>query len=177
MQIGSIPPTYFGSFLHTLIFPHRGGPQQAERPHRQRRNRCKLLLPGQIGGLRPRRIIARLVTAIVPRFAFETLQHDRDVETFGFGAEGAWLARQGFAEGCDLYGLPAYGRCLRPALYSSLRSSPSHPAGVSALRVTIAIASARFASKQGASQVNRQSRGGSFAMNRPPADVRAGAIG
>ena len=66
MQIGSIPPTYFGSFLHTLIFPHRGGPQQAERPHRQRRNRCKLLLPGQIGGLRPRRIIARLVTAIVP---------------------------------------------------------------------------------------------------------------
>ena len=79
------------------------------------------------------------------RFAFETLQHDRDVETFGFGAEGAWLARQGFAEGCDLYGLPAYGRCLRPALYSSLRSSPSHPTGVSALRVTIAIASARFA--------------------------------
>jgi hypothetical protein len=39
----------------------------------------------------------------------------------------------------------AYGRCLRPALYSSLRSSPSHPAGVSALRVTIAIASSRFA--------------------------------
>jgi hypothetical protein len=37
--------------------------------------------------------------------------------------------------------------CLRPALYSSLRSSPSHPAGVSALRVTIAIASARFARK------------------------------
>jgi len=34
----------------------------------------------------------------------------------------------------------AYGRCLRPALYSSLRSSPSHPTGVSALRVTIAIA-------------------------------------
>ena len=42
----------------------------------------------------------------------------------------------------------AYGRCLRPALYSSLRSSPSHPTGVSALRVTIAIASARFARKQ-----------------------------
>jgi hypothetical protein len=40
------------------------------------------------------------------------------------------------------------GRCLRPALYSSLRSSPSHPAGVSALRVTIAIANARFARKQ-----------------------------
>ena len=38
--------------------------------------------------------------------------------------------------------LIVYGRCLRPALYSSLRSSPSHPSGVSALRVTIAIASA-----------------------------------
>ena len=37
----------------------------------------------------------------------------------------------------------SFGRCLRPALYSSLRSSPSHPMGVSALRVTIAIASAR----------------------------------
>lgn len=44
--------------------------------------------------------------------------------------------------------LMAYGRCLRPALYSSLRSSPSHPTGVSALRVTIAIANARFARKQ-----------------------------
>src|SRR5512141_776409 len=41
-----------------------------------------------------------------------------------------------------------YGRCLRPALYSSLRSSPSHPAGVSALRVTIAIANARLARKR-----------------------------
>ncbi len=51
--------------------------------------------------------------------------------------------------------LMAYERCLRPALYSSLRSSPSHPTGVSALRVTIAIADALFARKQvGASQVN-----------------------
>lgn len=41
-----------------------------------------------------------------------------------------------------------HGRCLRPALYSSLRSLPSHPTGVSALRVAIAIASARFARKQ-----------------------------
>ena len=55
-------------------------------------------------------------------FAFETLQHDHDVDV-----------------------LMAYGRCLRPALYSSLRSSPSHPTGVSALRVTIAIANARVA--------------------------------
>jgi hypothetical protein len=68
--------------------------------------------------------------------------------------------------------LMAYGRCLRPALYSSLRSSPSHPTGVSALRVTIAIANARCARKQwGASQVNCQSRGGAFAMNRSSADV------
>jgi len=48
----------------------------------------------------------------------------------------------------------AYGRCLRPALYSSLRSSPSHPTGVSALRVSIAIANAR--KQWGASQVNCQ---------------------
>ena len=47
------------------------------------------------------------------------------------------------AEQCDNNVLMAYGRCLRPALYSSLRSSPSHPTGVSALRVTIAIANAR----------------------------------
>ncbi|MDH6264426.1 hypothetical protein M2427_008389 [Bradyrhizobium sp. BR13661] len=55
---------------------------------------------------------------------------------------------QEFAEECGNNVLRAYGRCLRPALYSSLRSSPSHPAGVSALRVTIAIASARFARKR-----------------------------
>jgi hypothetical protein len=76
------------------------------------------------------------------RFAFETLQHDH-AKTFGFATEGPSLTRQDFAEECDI----AYGRCLRPALYSSLRSSPSHPTGVSALRVTIAIASARFARK------------------------------
>src|SRR5579872_1865557 len=51
------------------------------------------------------------------------------------------------SEECDINVLMAYGRCLRPALYSSLRSSPSHPTGVSALRVTIAIANARFARK------------------------------
>lgn len=51
--------------------------------------------------------------------------------------------RQEFAKECDNDVLMAYGRCLRPALYSSLRSSPSHPTGVSALRVTIAIANAR----------------------------------
>ena len=73
MQIGSIPPTDCSSFLHTLIFPYRGSPQHVERPRNLRRNRCKLLLPGQIAGPRPHQIIARPVTAIVPRFAFETL--------------------------------------------------------------------------------------------------------
>ena len=82
------------------------------------------------------------------RFAFETLQHDHDAKTFGFATEGPSLTRQEFAEECDINVLMAYGRCLRPALYSSLRSSPSHPTGVSALRVTIAIANARFARKQ-----------------------------
>lgn len=69
---------------------------------------------------------------------------------------------QEFAEECDNV-LMAYGRCLRPALYSSLRSSPSHPSGVSALRVTIAIANAR---KQWAFAGQLPSRGGSFAINR-----------
>ena len=157
MQIGSIPPTDCGSFLHTLIFPYRGGPQHVERPRSLRRNRCELLLRGQIAGPRLRQIIARLVTAIVPRFAFETLQHDHDAKIFGFATEGPSLTRQEFAEECNINVLMGYGRCLRPALYSSLRSSPSHPTGVSALRVTIAIANARFARKQwGASQVNCQ---------------------
>ena len=79
--------------------------------------------------------------------AFETLlQHD--AKAFGFATEGPSLARQEFAQECDINVLLTYGRCLRPALYSSLRSSPSHPTGVSALRVTIAIANARFARKQ-----------------------------
>ena len=73
--------------------------------------------------------------------------------------------------------LMAYGRCLRPALYSSLRSSPSHPTGVSALRVTITIANARLARKQcAASKPTATLAGGSFAMNRPPADVFGQAL-
>ena len=72
----------------------------------------------------------------------------------------------------------AYGRCLRPALYSSLRSSPSHPTGVSALRVTIAIANARFARKQwGLRKSTAKSRRlfrNELATSRR---VRAGAIG
>lgn len=117
----------------------------------------------------------RSVTDI--RFAFETLQHDHDAHTFGFATGGPSLTRQEFAEECDINVLMACGRCLRPALYSSLRSSPSHPTGVSALRVTIAIANARFARKKWrASQVSCQSRGDSLAMNWPPADVSEQAL-
>ena len=67
---------------------------------------------------------------------------------FGFATEGPSLTWREFAEECDIDALWHAGDALRPALYSSLRSSPSHPSGVSALRVTIAIASARFARKQ-----------------------------
>ncbi len=74
------------------------------------------------------------------RFAFERLQQDQDAKTFGLATEGPPLTGQDVAEECDINVLMAYGRCLRPALYSSLRSSPSHPTGVSSLRVTIAIA-------------------------------------
>ena len=86
------------------------------------------------------------------------------------------LTGQHFAEECDINVLMANGRCLRPALYSSLRSSPSHPTGVSALRVTIAIANARFARKQWGFASQLPSRGGSFAMNWPPADVFGQAL-
>ena len=112
------------------------------------------------------------------RFAFETLQHDHDAKTFGFATEGPSLTRQEFAEECDINVLMAYGRCLRPALYSSLRSSPSHPTGVSALRVTIAIANARFARKQwglrkSTAKSRRLFRNESATSRR----VRAGAVG
>ena len=112
------------------------------------------------------------------RFAFEALQHDHDAKTFGFATEGPSLTRQEFAEECDINVLMAYGRCLRPALYSSLRSSPSHPTGVSALRVTIAIANARFARKQwglrkSTAKSRRLFRNESATSRR----VRAGAIG
>ena len=105
------------------------------------------------------------------RFAFEALQHDHDAKTFGFATEGPSLTRQEFAEERDINVLMAYGRCLRPALYSSLRSSPSHPTGVSALRVTIAIANARFAHKQWGLRWSIAKSRRLFAMNRPPAAV------
>jgi hypothetical protein len=107
--------------------------------------------------------------------AFEALQHDHDAETFGFATEGPSLTRQEVAEECDINVLMAYGRCLRPALYSSLRSSPSRPTSVSALRVTIAIANARkqwgFASQLPSRR--RLFRHESVTSRR----VRAGAIG
>lgn len=80
----------------------------------------------------------RPVTGI--RFTFETLQHVMMLKLLLL--KDPRSRGQEFAEECDNSVL-TYGRCLRPALYSSLRSSPSHPTGVSALRVTIAIASAR----------------------------------
>lgn len=107
------------------------------------------------------------------RFAFETLQHDHDAKTFGFATEGPSLTRQEFAEECDINVLMAYGRCLRPALYSSLRSSPSHPSGVSALRVTIAIANAR---KQWGLRKSTAKSRLLFRNDRPPADVYGQAL-
>jgi hypothetical protein len=84
--------------------------------------------------------------------------------------------RQEFVEERDINVLIAYGRCLRPALYSSLRSSPSHPTGVSALRVTIAIASARFARKQwGLGKSTAKSRR-LFRNESPTADVFGQAL-
>lgn len=98
--------------------------------------------------------VGQLVTSVVSfqvrgrpvtdiRFAFEALRHGHDAKTFGFATEGPSLTRQEFAVECDDNVLMAYGPCLRPALCSSLRSSPSHPTVVSALRVTIAITNAR----------------------------------
>jgi hypothetical protein len=82
---------------------------------------------------------------------------------------------QEFAEECDNNVLMAYERCLRPALYSSLRSSPSHPTGVSALRVTIAIANARkqWGLRKSIAKSRRLFRNESATSRR----VRAGAIG
>lgn len=74
-------------------------------------------------------------------------------------------------EECDNNVLMAYGRCLRPALYSSLRSSPSHPTGVSALRVTIAIATVWV--RESTARSRRLFRNESAASRR----VRTGAIG
>ena len=62
------------------------------------------------------------------RFEFEALQHVMTLRLFA--TEGSSLTREEFAEERDINVLMAYGRCLRPALYSSLRSSPSHPTGV-----------------------------------------------
>ena len=82
------------------------------------------------------------------------------------------------SQACIINVLMAYGRCLRPALYSSLRSSPSHPTGVSALRVTIAIANAHFARKQwGLCESTAKSRRLFSNESATSRRVRAGAIG
>jgi hypothetical protein len=116
-------------------------------------------------------IRGRPVTDI--RFSFETLQHDHDVQSCAFANEGPLFTRQEFAEERDHNVLMAYGRCLRPALYSSLRSSPSHPTGVSALRVTIAIANAR---KQSELRKSTAKSRRPFEINRPPTDVFGWAL-
>ena len=112
------------------------------------------------------------------RFAFETLRHDHDAKTFGLATEGPPLTGQDYAEECDIHVLMAYGRCLRPALYSSLRSSPSHPTGVSALRVTIAIANfASLANSGGLRKSTAKSRRLFRNESATSRRVRAGAIG
>ena len=130
-----------------------------------------------LGGRRPCLLSGgRTVTDI--RFAIEALQPDHDAKTFGLATEGPSLTRQTFAEQRDIDVLTAFGRCLRPALYSSLRSSPSHPTGVSALRVTIAIANARFARKRrGLRKSTAKSRRPFRNESATSRRVRAGAIG
>ena len=105
-------------------------------------------------------------------------QHDHDAKTFGLATEGPPLTGQDYAEECDIHVLMAYGRCLRPALYSSLRSSPSHPTGVSALRVTIAIANfASLANSVGLRKSTAKSRRLFRNESATSRRVRAGAIG
>lgn len=66
MKTVSISSSDCGSFLHVLILPYRSSPGHVERPRILRRDCCKPLLQGQMAGLRSRRIIAGLVTAIAP---------------------------------------------------------------------------------------------------------------
>src|SRR6202012_3682069 len=111
------------------------------------------------------------------RFAFEALQHDHDSNSFRIATDRSLLTQQEFEEKYKIK-LTAYGRWLRPALYSSFLSSPSHPTGVSALRVTIAIARTRFARRprrlrRSTAQSQRLFRYTSATTPR----VKAGAIG
>jgi len=126
------PPDY-ASRKGTPPFPFR--PTEKHCSHSLKRKAVICELAGTAVGLRSFGCTMRGIAAVAPfvcRIAVSAL--------FEPGARAQTVSQ------IDV--LMAYGRCLRPALYSSLRSSPSHPPGVSALRVTIAIANARFARKQ-----------------------------
>jgi hypothetical protein len=130
-ELSHKPPDY-DSPETTSLFPSR--PTLEQRSHSIHRKACTCELADLAVWLHSLRRSVRAIAA-PPRRSVLLLK-------------GPSLARQELAEERDVNVLMAYGRCLRPALYSSLRSSPSHPTGVSALRVTIAIANARFARKQ-----------------------------
>ena len=126
------PPDY-GSSEGTSLFPCR--PTVKHRSHSLQRKALICELAGSAVWLRSLRCTVRAIVAVAP-FVCQIA-----VSALFMPSVRAQTLSQ-----IDV--LMAYGRCLRPALYSSLRSSPSHPTGVSALRVTIAIANARFARKQ-----------------------------
>ena len=126
------PPDY-GLSRGTLLFPFR--PTEKHRSHSLQRKAFICELAGSAVWLRSLRCTVRAIAAVAP-FVCQIA-----VSALFMPSVRAQTLSQ-----IDV--LMAYGRCLRPALYSSLRSSPSHPTGVSALRVTIAIAIARFACKQ-----------------------------
>ena len=160
------PPDY-GLSRGTPLFPFR--PTEKHRSHSLQRKAFICELAGSAVWLRSLRCTVRAIAAVAPFM--------RQIAVSAFfmpSVRAPTLSQIGV--------LMAYGRCLRPALYSSLRSSPSHPTGVSALRVTIAIANARFACKQARAH-------GGFAGQLPKSRrlfrnesatsrrVRAGAIG
>ena len=126
------PPDY-GLSRGTPLFPFR--PTEKHRSHSLQRKAFICELAGSAVWLRSLRCTVRAIAAVAP-FVCQIA-----VSALFMPSVRAQSLSQ-----IDV--LMAYGRCLRPALYSSLRSSPSHPTGVSALRVTIAIANARFARKQ-----------------------------
>jgi hypothetical protein len=123
------PPDY-GSLNGTPSFPFR--PTEKHRSHSPQRKASSCELSRSAGWLGSLRCTVPAIVAVAPfvcRIAVSAC--------FEPGVRAQTVSQTDVLTAC--------GRCLRPALYSSLRSSPSPPPGVSALRVTIAIASARFA--------------------------------
>jgi hypothetical protein len=145
------PPDY-GLSRGTPLFPFR--PTEKHRSHSLQRKAFIRELAGSAVWLRSLRCTVRAIAAVAPF-----------VRQIAVSALFMPSVRAQTVSQIDV--LMAYGRCLRPALYSSLRSSPSHPTGVSALRVTIAIASAR--KQQGPRKSTAKLRR-LFRNDRPPAD-------